>query len=76
MAVNIVPPNANQPIVYDNGIAILRTNLFFVELTKALAGIADEGTAVADITVSTTANNTAKINELMAVLRTAGVIAT
>lgn len=76
MAVKLIPPNSTQPIVFENGYAHLRVDRFFVEIANAFDGLMDQGTAVADIAVSTTANNTAKINELLAVLRTAGIIAT
>lgn len=75
MAIKLIAPNRQQPISREDGTPEVRTQRFFVDVANAIEQITDIP-AITDVTVSTTANNTAKINELLAALRTAGIIAT
>jgi hypothetical protein len=76
VGIKITPPKRHEPVVDRDRNLLLRTQRYFSDISDYLETLPNQGTTVADITVSTTANNTAKINELLAVLRTAGVIAT
>jgi len=74
MATKIKPPNRYDKLVNEDLSPTIRTQRYFVEVTEFIENL--EMPAITDISVSTTANNTNKINELLAALRTMGVLAT
>jgi hypothetical protein len=61
------------------GEGTLRTHSFFSELVRAVAGVPDQGSPVADVATGSSDPEIQalenKINELLGVLRTSGVIA-
>lgn len=71
MSNNLIPPKRTEPYVDKDGNLTKRNHRFLVDVALL---IPDQMEAIDDITVSSTANNTAKINELLASLRTSGAL--
>lgn len=76
MSTKIIAPNRNLQAVNEQGLQELRLAKFFDSLVLLAENLPDQATAVADVTVSTTANNTAAINAILAALRTANLMDT
>lgn len=81
MSTDITQPNRNQPVIHrgDDGeyYMTLRVAQFYDALVQMAEDLPDQGTAVADLAGGATlAQTIAKVNELLAVLRTANLIAT
>ena len=72
MGTDIKAPKRSDEIVNPDNTPTLRMHRFMDEVTNATKAMP----AIADISVSSTANNTTKINELLAALRTSGRLAT
>jgi hypothetical protein len=68
VAVEIIAPNRQQPISREDGTPETRTQRFFVDVASAIKQLTAIGD-ITDVSVSTTANNTAKINEILQAFR-------
>ena len=80
MGAKIIPPNRNTPLVNAEGHAELRGATFFEEVSRVIEGLPNVADAVADVSTGSVDPEIIdledKINELLAALRTAGVIKT
>ncbi len=75
MGAKLTPPTRREPITIREGVPTLRAANFFEELTRTIAALPDIIDPEIDlITVSSTANNTAKINEILTAMKTAGLM--
>ncbi len=74
MGAKITPPTRREPIVNARDYPSLRLANFFEELSRTIEELPEVIPDIADITVSTTANNTAKINEILTAMKTAGLM--
>jgi hypothetical protein len=66
------PPERNEYLVNENRTPTRRTHRYFVEITDLLENYEMPAIVDVDIVTPTAAENAAKINELLAALRTAG----
>ncbi len=74
MGAKLTPPTRRQLIVQEGGGPTLRLSTYLESVADTIAALPEIIPDITDITVSTTANNTAKINEILAAMRTAGLM--
>ena len=76
MGVKLTPPTRREPLVsVGNGYPALRPIVFFEDVARTIEGLPNVIDPEIDlITVSSTANNTEKINEILIAMKTAGLM--
>jgi hypothetical protein len=78
VGVEIIIPKRQEPIARPDGTPEVRTHRFFEAVANAIGNLPDQMSAITDVdeVTPTAAKNAAKLNELLAALRTAGYLAT
>jgi hypothetical protein len=72
----IKPPERNEFLINEDSTPTRRVHRYFVEITDLLENYEMPAITDVDTVTPTAAENAAKINELLAALRTAGKLAT